>query len=279
VGIDGFRLDTVKHVEHDFWLLHRERTRERLGQDFFLLGEVWGGDQVGMDPWFEPDQMDAGLDFGFQGSAIGFVLGRGRPIAFNRFLDQREEVREGHFLSHYLSSHDTDGAILTLDGDVELFRLCVALQMTARGIPCVYYGEEVGREIGTWPENRTDMPWGDRGVLPGAGVPRDESLRTYYKQLIAVRRTHPCLWRGERQGLVFGKDHLVFHRRDTVSGDQLLVAVNRGAEAATDVVELPAGWSAGAVDLLTDARFAASGGELDLTIPSRSTLILAPNGD
>ncbi|HEV2846517.1 MAG TPA: alpha-amylase family glycosyl hydrolase, partial [Thermoanaerobaculia bacterium] len=44
VGLDGFRLDTVKHVTHDFWREHRRRTRERLGKDFFLIGEVWVGD-------------------------------------------------------------------------------------------------------------------------------------------------------------------------------------------------------------------------------------------
>lgn len=277
-GVDGFRLDTVKHVEHDFWLLHRARTRERLGDDFFLLGEVWGGDRNVMDPWFEPDQMDAGLDFSFQGSSAGFVLGRGRPVAFNRYLDQREEVRPGHYMSHYLSSHDTDGAILTLGGDHELFRMCVALQMTARGIPCIYYGEEVGRDIGTWPHNRTDMPWGDRGIEPGQGIPRDAELRDYYQQLIAIRRDHPSIWRGEREGLVFGADHLVFQRHDAATGDRILVAVNRADTAVTEALDLPAGWSGAAVDLLGGQTIAATSGRLALSIPPRSVLILAPGG-
>lgn len=277
-GLDGFRLDTVKHVEHDFWDLHRTRTRAELGEDFFLIGEVWGGDQDSLDPWFEPDQMDAGLDFSFQGSALGFVMGRGRPVAFNRYLDQREEVREGYLLSHYLSSHDTDGAILTLDGDVEGFKLCVALMMTARGIPCVFYGEEVGRFIGTWPDNRTPMPWGDRDVLPGAGLERDEDLRAYYQRLIAIRRAHPSLWRGERQGLDFGRDHLVFQRLDAETGDLLLVAVNRGTERADTTVPLPAGWEHGAVDLVGGARQPAAGQVLEIAIPARAALILGPVG-
>ena len=41
----------------------------------------------------------------------------------------------------------------------------------------IYYGEEVGRPGGDWPDNRSDMPWGDRKILPGAGKPRDEALR------------------------------------------------------------------------------------------------------
>ncbi|HSP80178.1 MAG TPA: alpha-amylase family glycosyl hydrolase, partial [Myxococcaceae bacterium] len=80
-GVDGFRLDTVKHVDHSFWQEHRRRTREELGQDFFLLGEVWGGDRESLDPWFAGDEMDAGFDFGFQGSALAWVQGRGRTVA------------------------------------------------------------------------------------------------------------------------------------------------------------------------------------------------------
>ena len=277
-GIDGFRLDTVKHVEHDFWRLHRDRSRARLGGDFFLIGEVWGGDNQVLDPWFAPDEMDAGFDFSFQGSVLGFVLRRGRPVAFDRYLERREDVRDGHFVSHYLSSHDTDGALLTLAGDIELFRLCVALQMTARGIPCVFYGEEVGRDIGTWPANRTDMPWGGRGVSPGRDTPRDEFLRAYYKQLIAIRRAHPCLWRGQRRGVDFGPDHLVFHRRDPATGDQLLVAVNRGENPATATVASPDGWVGGAVDLVSEAGYPATDGAIVITIPRRSALILAPAG-
>jgi len=278
VGLDGFRLDTVKHVEHDFWRLHRERTRTELGEDFFLLGEVWGGDAQNLDPWFEPDEMDAGLDFSFQGSSIGFVLGRGRPIAFDRYLDRREQVRPGYHVSHYLSSHDTDGAIHTLEGDFEAFRLCVALQMTARGIPCIFYGEEVGRYVGTWPENRTDMPWGELGIEPGAGDPRREELRDYYRQLIAIRRAHPSIWRGERQGVDFGKDHLVFHRQDPEGNDQILVAINRGPDSVTTAVARPAGWSGGAVDLVAGGQFAAVRDSLQITIPRRTALILAPAG-
>ena len=72
VGLDGFRLDTVKHVDHPFWQEHRKRTRAQLGQDFYLLGEVWGGDSEVLDPWFAGDEMD---------SAALIFLSRGIPPA------------------------------------------------------------------------------------------------------------------------------------------------------------------------------------------------------
>jgi hypothetical protein len=49
-GLDGFRFDTVKHVGHDSWREYRRRIDRRLGEDFFLVGEVWGGDAQALDP-------------------------------------------------------------------------------------------------------------------------------------------------------------------------------------------------------------------------------------
>ena len=275
-GLDGFRLDTVKHVSHAFWQEHRAQVRQRLGGDFFLLGEVWGGDRQVLDPWFEGDELDAGFDFSFAGNVLGFVQGRGRPIAFNRYLERREEVRSGYLLAQYLSSHDVPGALWQLQDDRELFRLAVVLQFTAKGIPVIYYGEEVGRLGGDWPDNRSHMPWGERQVPPGAGEPRDEQMRVFYKQLIAIRRAHPALWRGEREGLLFTKEMLVFARSDPASGDAVVVAVNRGAEPEPARFTPPAEWSGGTVrDLLAGQEFPLSTDTLEVSVPARTARILA----
>lgn len=275
VGLDGFRLDTVKHVEHDFWRQHREAVDQQLGEDFFLLGEVWGGDARVLDPWFETGELDAGFDFGFQGSALAFVQGRGRPVAFNAYLEKRHETREGHLLAHYLSSHDVPGALYQLEGDVELFRLAALLQMTTWGLPTIYYGEEVGRLGGDWPENRSDFPWGPRDVRPGAGEPRNEALRDDYQRLIAIRRGHPALWRGGHQGLPGGDDLLVFARRDEATGQTVVVAVNRGDAPATAAFPPPADWTDGAHDLWNDEPVTPTGGEVRVEVPPRDARILA----
>jgi glycosidase len=278
-GVDGFRLDTVKHVDHPFWKEHRRRTRAELGDGFFLLGEVWGGDVQVLDPWFEPDEMDAGFDFGFQGSAVGFLLGRGRTIAYDRYLQSRHKVRPGHHLSHYLSSHDVTGALQLLGGDKELFRLAAVLQLTTSGIPVIYYGEEVGRRSGEWPENRSDMPWGDRDVLPGKGIPRDEVLREDYRKLIAIRRAHPALSRGTHAPLATEGDLYVFLRRDAATGDAIVVAVNRGKEPATATLATPPGWERDdPLQLFGEGRLARSGDTLTLSVEPRRAVILGFEG-
>ncbi len=276
LGVDGFRLDTVKHVSHDFWKEHRKRTRAELGPRFFLLGEVWGGDPQVLDPWFEGDELDAGFDFAFQGSAIAFVQGRGRTVAFDRYLKSREKVRPGYLMADFLSSHDVPGALFQLGGDVSLFRLAAVLQMTAAGIPVVYYGEEVGRKGGDWPDNRSDMPWGDRRIAPGAGVPRDEGLRADYVKLIAIREAHPALRRGTHEGLVTDGDGYVFVRRDPASKDAVVVCVNRGAAPVGVTFPAPAEWGgAKPVELFSGAPVPAAAGTVTLELPAHGFRILA----
>ena len=271
-GLDGFRLDTVKHIDHDFWQTHRKRADKELGPDFFLLGEVWGGDRMVLDEWFENDELDGGFDFSFKGSVQGFVQGRGRTIAFSRYLMKRHKVRPGYFLAHYLSTHDVPGSLHELAGNKALFRLCAALQMTSFGIPTIYYGEEVGRIGGDWPHNRSDMPWGDKNVLPGRDQERDESLRDYYRTLLTLRRNHPALSRGKYLELSTEGDLLVFgreHKNETV-----WVAVNRGNKPATATIAIPAGWKGKNVsEKLHGANVSSNGETLELSVPAKTAHI------
>jgi glycosidase len=267
-GLDGFRLDTVKHVTHDFWREHRQRVDSELGEDFFLLGEVWGGDAQSLDPWFAGDEMDAGFDFSFQGSALGWLQGRGRTVAFDRYLKSREKVRGGYLLSHFLSSHDVRGGLNILEGDKELFRLAALLQFTTAGLPTIYYGEEVARPGGDWPDNRSDMPWGNRDVLPGKGKARDEALRGDYQKLIAIRKAHPALSRGAHTTVSTDGDLLVFSRKH--EADEVIVAVNRGSEPAQ--MSIPA--SGNAFDAWNGEALAAADGKITAAVPPRGARIV-----
>lgn len=277
VGLDGFRLDTVKHVTHDFWQEHRRRANAELGENFFLVGEVWGGDAQSLDPWFAGDEMDAGFDFSFQGSTLGWLQGRGRTVAYDRYLKSREKVRGGYLLSHFLSSHDVRGGLDQLEGDKELFRLAALLQMTTAGVPMIYYGEEVARPGGDWPDNRSDMPWGDRNILPGKGKPRDEALLADYKKLIAIRKAHPALSRGSHMTVSTNGDLLVFSRK--LENDEVIIAVNRGEAAAeADVVVQATDKIAAlqnAFDEWNGEPLASTNGTLHLTVKPKGARIIA----
>jgi alpha-amylase len=278
-GVDGFRLDTYKHVDREFWQLHRQRTREELGDDFFLLAEYWGGDYKSLDPFFADDEINAGIDFSFKGSCESFVNGRGRPIAFASYLGKRHKVRKGHYLAHYLSSHDETMGLYLMDKDVDKFRLCAAVQMTSLGIPVIYYGEEVARSGGAWPFNRKDMPWGEREIEPGAGQPRNEMLRAFYQKLIKIRREHSALTRGTYHLLSQRQDSLLAYARyDVGNGDAAVVLVNRDEQKHRADYALPENitgvqqW----VDLISGEPTTQKQGRLQIGVDSRSVRILVP---
>lgn len=277
-GIDGFRIDTYKHVSSDVWAEHRQRTRAELGKDFFLLAEVWGGTAQSLDGLFERDEVDSGFDFSFKGSCEGWVTGRGRSVAYGAYLRSRHSVRKGFVLAHYLSSHDEPMMLGNLGGDRARFRVCAALQMASLGMPVIYYGEEVARGGHEWPTNRNDMPWGDRDVQPGKGVARDEALRGYYKQLIQLRQQRPALRRGDYTLLTQPQDAvLAFARRDAASGDQVIVLANRDDAPLMADVAVPESLAGVALaDALSGQAAAVEGGRLKLEIPPKSVRFIAP---
>ena len=276
-GVDGFRLDTYKHLSSEFWAEHRKRTRAELGKDFFLLAEYWGGTAEALDGFFERDEVDSGFDFSFKGSCEGWVTGRGRSVAYAAYLRSRHAVRKGYVLAHYLSSHDEPMALGNLGGDRQRFRVCAALQMTSLGMPVIYYGEEVARGGHEWPLNRNDMPWGERDILPGQGVARDEAMRAFYKQLIQIRKERPALRRGDYQLLMQPQDAaLAFARRDAASGDIVVVLANRDDQPVAADVAAPAGWSASARDLLGGETVVTNEGRIKLVLAPKSVRILAP---
>jgi glycosidase len=279
-GVDGFRLDTFKHVETGFWLEHRRRTRAELGKDFFLLAEDWGGTASSLDPFFAQDEIDAGFDFSFKGSCEAFANGRGRPIAYGSYLGSRHKVRKGYLLADYLSSHDEPMALYDLNGDKDKFRICAAIQMTSLGMPVIYYGEEVARAGSEWPLNRTNMPWGDRDIYPGKGEARDEAMREFYKMLLHIRHHHPALSRGDYTLLSGPQDPvLAYARHDMTSGDKVMVLVNREDKELTADFALPSIWTGmGDVKLVTDELnskpVTITAGRIQLIMAPKSVRIL-----
>jgi len=268
-GCDGFRVDTVKHVEHEVWREFRRRILAR-HPGFFLLGEVWGATQhEDYASEYLGDQMDSLVDFGFHGAAEGFVQGRGRPGAYAHFLSQRHGYPQRMVLAHYLDSHDETSMLFRLEGDRAKMTLVAALQMTSLGIPIVTWGNEVGRRGGEWPESRSDMLWGEA---------QDSQLHGTYRKLIALRRRHRSLSRGGLQRLHAGQDTLALLRSLPGDEDPVITAYNRGAQPATIELTLSPGLSARArwTDALGGATFAVAEGKLSLALPPMTALLLEP---
>jgi len=162
-GVDGFRIDTVKHVNMEFWqkfspaMLDAAKTDKLRSNDrFFMFGEVFDSNPAFTSQYTTTGKLQATLDFGFQSAATNFGLGKAttglRDLFENddyytdtdsnvyqspTFLGNHDMGRIGYFLTKGLPDSNEDD-LLQRD------ELTHALMYTSRGQPVVYYGDEQG---------------------------------------------------------------------------------------------------------------------------------------
>lgn len=160
-GIDGFRIDTAKHVNMEFW---QEFAPQLTGyaasignDDFFMFGEVFDPDPALTSRYSTEGRLQATLDFPFQEAARGFAS-RSQPTDRLRELFAKDDYytdadSNAYSLPTFLGNHDMGriGHFLTHDNadasDAELLRrdlLAHELMYLSRGMPVVYYGDEQG---------------------------------------------------------------------------------------------------------------------------------------
>ncbi|MCF6521898.1 pullulanase-type alpha-1,6-glucosidase [Streptomyces sp. JJ36] len=160
-GIDGFRIDTVKHVNMEFWTRWAtalDRYAARKGRDdFFMFGEVYSSDVTTTAPYVTRGGLDATLDFPFQEAARSFASrgGSAREVAEVFAQDYRYTTGRANAYEQvtFLGNHDMGriGTFVRRDNpdadDAELLRrdtLAHELMFLTRGNPVVYYGDEQG---------------------------------------------------------------------------------------------------------------------------------------
>lgn len=173
-GIDGFRIDTVKHVNLEFWQQFipaiRAEARLRGIDHFFQFGEVFSGDPGLLSAFQAFGYMDATLDFGFAFAARDY-LSRGQSAQRMIELFARDEL---YRLPHtdaaqqpvFLGNHDfgrwghfvrADNPTLNEQDILQVALLGHALTFFARGPPVIYYGDEQGFVGGADSAGREDM--------------------------------------------------------------------------------------------------------------------------
>jgi alpha-glucosidase len=157
-----------------------------------------------------------------------------------------------------LGSHDTARILSVVDGDKALLKLGVILLMTYVGVPCIYYGDEIGMEGMRDPDNRRCMPW-DEGEW-------DTELWAFYQKMIRLRRSAPALIEGGYQ-TIHAVDGLLVYQRQ--SREQRIVVVGyRGPDTllTASVPVRHAGIPDGTTftDYLSGQTYTVEGGTLEL---------------
>ena len=304
-GIDGFRIDTVKHVNFEFW---ETWTKEVLDyahaqgkDDFFMFGEVYDADPTKLSPYVRKTDMNSVLDFTFQSSAVGYAGGnsaKGLTKLFDGDDYYTTPTSSASALPTFLGNHDMGrvGSFLdNTDSGLERDELAHDLMYLTRGQPVVYYGDEQGfTGAGGDKDARQSLfatevdEYADQKLITGetaGSVDRYDTDAPLYEHIAALselREAHPALKNGAQTELYAedGAGIYAFSRVDRGEKVEYLVAVNNGtSEATADLTTLTNGATYSAIygdsaDVTSDADGAAS-----VTVPALSAVVLKADAE
>lgn len=261
-GVDGFRIDTAKHVDPEFWRAFvpamRERARRRGIPDFFMFGEYYDLDPASLAAATRVTGLPAVLDFAFQSAALTTIAGRGGSQELARLytLDVLYEggAATARTLPTFLGNHDMGRFAYQVRkanpgiSEDELFRRVLlghALMMFARGTPVIYYGDEQGftgdggdqdaredmfaSQVASYNDNRLV---GSLATTARSSFRTDSALYLAIAAMTAIRASEPALRSGDMTVRAFGdKPDLFAFSRRLPGGAETLVVLNSSTSA------------------------------------------------
>ncbi len=246
---DGFRIDTLKHVEHDFWREFAPAMRARasaLGkQRFLMFGEAFSGADRLLSSYTEENQVDSVFYFSQKYRVIDSVFRDGGPTTEIELLHKEREQRYSgtpqpggigvaprDALINFIDNHDVERFLHR--GTPSALRVALAYLLTSVGIPCLYYGTEQQLHGGNDPSNREDLWKGnERDGLP----PYDTQNATFrlIRALAELRKQHAPLRRGDFKirwttaSVGSEPDAGTFAFERSLAGETVLVVLNAAA--------------------------------------------------
>jgi alpha-glucosidase len=252
-AIDGWRFDVIHMLgegpgarNNAYYVRALRRAVREENPEAYVLGEHFGE----ATRWLQDEQEDGAMGYyGFAQPVRAWLAERdvaGDPAQLTTpeleswLTAARARVPYANQLAQLslLDSHDTSRFLTAVEGDLKRMQLAVTLLFTYAGVPCIYYGDEIGLAGGDDPDCRRCFDW-DRARW-------NAPLHAHYRRLIAWRKQRTEWRHGAYQTLVTSDDALLFARY--VDRSVTLVAVNRGAAPVVlplRLGELPveiAGW-------------------------------------
>ncbi|WP_341360367.1 pullulanase-type alpha-1,6-glucosidase [Georgenia sp. M64] len=296
MGIDGFRIDTAKHVNFEFWeewTTAIDAHAAEVNPDFFTFGEVFDADARLTSPYVRKTEMSSVLDFAFQSAALGYAKGAG-PAGLSSFFATDDYYTtadsSADALPTFLGNHDMGRVGYLLQGsgsELERSELAHSLMYLTRGQPVVYYGDEQGF-IGTGNDKsaRQDMfasataeylgqPTLDGTYGTGDHYDTTAPLYTHIAELAALRDARPALDRGAQIELHAADGVYAFARVDRDEKVEHLVATNStGTEQSATFTTLTPGATYTPLHGTSTAVTADASGSVTLTVPALSAVVL-----
>ena len=293
-GLDGYRLDTFPYVPRKFWAAWHLALR-RLCPNLTTIGEVFHPDpsvtSFFMGGQKRYDGIDSGVTTLFDFPlyfALRDVLLRGAPAGkIPEILRHDSLYNRPDSLITFFGNHDVtrfpsataDTGGHSQDEGLKTLQLAYGLTLTLRGIPQLYYGDEIGMPGGPDPDNRRDFPggWSDdsKNAFTADGrTPQQQEIFSYVQTLLRLRREHPVLARGRLWHLASDDSSYVFERDS--EEEKLIVAFNNSKESRQwkfPIKDTPVQDAAGLTTLLGEAHGKIANSQLDLAMPPQSLTI------
>jgi len=289
-GLDGYRIDTFPYVGRKFWASWHAGLR-RLYPYLTTIGEVFHPDPS-VTSFFAGgvrryDGIDSGLSTVFDFPTfftLRDVLLRNAPTG--RIADVlRHDALYAHpeMLVPFFANHDVPRFASAEGGTPAKLKLAFGLTLTLRGIPEIYYGDEIGMPGGGDPDNRRDFPGGWIGdandAFTQAGRTRDQQeIFSYVQALLRLRREHAALRSGQLWHLASDESSYVFVRE--TEEERVVVAFNNAdhsRELRIPLADTPVQRASAIGLLLGEARAELAKGEIRVAMPAQSLTIFSLN--
>ena len=250
-SIDYYRVDTVKHVETTTWEAFKN-SLTKVNPDFKMIGEYSGAGYANNAGELGTGSMDALLDFDFNDFAQKFVTGDISGVESS--LQKRNgAINNTATMGSFLSSHDEDSlqyklvneSKLSEEEAYNLMKVAATLQITAKGQPVLYYGEEIGQGgANNWPlqTNRRDFDWTELEKQKADS----NSIYNHYKTMLAIRNTYTDVFARGNRSTVAASDAEGYEVISRSYGNSTLYEGMNVKEAEKEVV-IPVAESAGTV--------------------------------
>ena len=301
--LDGFRIDTVKHVEHDFWVEFATKVRARLkAQDknrFLMFGEAFDGNDELLGSFTQENMLDSVFYFSQHYQVFRDIFMRafdptqqaGTAQIQSLWDDRRKHYRNepqpdgigvapSKALVNFMDNHDVARFLFEAQGDKDALRNALVLLMTEEGIPCLYYGTELDFAGGNDPANRE--------VLWDSGFPTNGDTFTRFAKLSRMRRDYDAIKLGDTN-VVFATPHhldeedagmFAYERAGGDAGDAYaLVVLNTNGKKDSTAVLKTTKKSVTLVDILGPEKQTfdvSTTGELRITVPKQHAFVLVP---
>lgn len=250
-SIDYYRVDTVKHVETTTWAAFKN-SLTKVNPDFKMIGEYSGAGYANNAGELGTGTMDALLDFDFNDFAQNFVTGNISSVE-NSLQKRNSAINNTSVMGSFLSSHDEDTLQYKLvneskiseDEAYNLMKVAATLQITAKGQPVLYYGEEIGQGgANNWPyqTNRRDFDWTELEKQKADS----NSIYNHYKTMLAIRNAYTDVFARGNRSTVAVSDADGYEVISRSYGNNTLYVGMNVKEAEKEVV-IPVAESAGTV--------------------------------